>query len=174
MSPDIAAMQREHEERLRGTTRWIIAETAKGFEIHEWTAEGVAPWADKETREAAAARLLQLMGIRHAIIPQAYPESVQIGSITEANEEDLHTMTDWPQYESHKVVRAARISDIQDVGGTLTIFVKPFDDHTVETFVPTHADMIAEARVGGWAILYPDGFRSISPRKAFEEGYTRK
>jgi hypothetical protein len=83
-------------------------------------------------------------------------------------------MTDWPEYESHKVVRAAKISAIEDVGGTLTIFVKPFDDHAVEVYRPTHESMIGEARVGGYAILYPDGFKSISPAKQFEEGYTRK
>lgn len=79
--PDIEEMQREHEERLRTTHRWMIAETGDGFEVHEWTDDGVSPWAVKETKEAAAARLIQLMGIRHAIVPQAYPEEVQIGYI---------------------------------------------------------------------------------------------
>jgi hypothetical protein len=79
---DIAGMQRSHEERLRATTRWLIAETEDGFEVHQWTVDGVAPWAEKETREAAAARLLQLMGIGHAIIPQNYPERVCIGNVT--------------------------------------------------------------------------------------------
>jgi hypothetical protein len=81
MGPDIPEMQREHEARLRATTRWIIAETADGFEVHRWTIDGVAPWAVKETKEAAAARLIQLMDIRHAIIPQAYPEEVMIGTV---------------------------------------------------------------------------------------------
>jgi hypothetical protein len=81
-SPDIEQMQREHEDRLRRTRRWLIAETAEGFEVHEWTIDGVAPWAEKATKEEAAARLLQLMEIRHAIVPQAYPERVCIGSVT--------------------------------------------------------------------------------------------
>jgi hypothetical protein len=81
-APDIAAMQRQHEERLRLTRRWIIAETDDGFEVHEWTIDGVAPWAEKETKEAAASRLIQLMGIKHAIVPQAYPERVCIGNVT--------------------------------------------------------------------------------------------
>jgi hypothetical protein len=79
--PDIVAMQRLHEERLRKTRRWIISETDDGFEVHEWSVDGVAPWATKETAESAAARLLQLMGIKHAIIPQAYPEEVCIGHV---------------------------------------------------------------------------------------------
>lgn len=78
---NIEAMQREHEARLRTTHRWIIAETDEGFEVHEWTAAGVAPWAEKATKEAAAARLIQIMGIKHAIVPQAYPEEICIGFI---------------------------------------------------------------------------------------------
>jgi hypothetical protein len=85
-APDIAAMQREHEDRLRATRRWIIAETDDGFEVHEWTVDGVAPRAMKETPESAAARLLQLMGIKHAIIPQAFPEDVCVGRIDRAQE----------------------------------------------------------------------------------------
>ena len=86
--PDIETMQREHEERLRATRRWMIAETADGFEVHEWTDTSVAPWAEKETKETAAARLLQLMGIKHAIVPQAYPEDVIIGYIETGGKTD--------------------------------------------------------------------------------------
>lgn len=82
MTPDIPEMQREHEDRLRATSRWIIAETEDGFEVHWFTADGVAPMGNKTTKEDAAARLLQLMGISHAIIPQSYPDGVCIESIT--------------------------------------------------------------------------------------------
>ena len=85
--PDIAQMQQRHEERLRKTRRWVIAETDEGFEVHQWTEDGVAPWATYPVPEAAAARLLQLMGIKHAIVPQAYPESVCIGSIDRDGDE---------------------------------------------------------------------------------------
>lgn len=78
----IEQIQREHEDRLRRSRRWIIAETEDGFEVHEFTADGVAPWAVKSTKEAAAARLLQLVGIKHAILPQDYPESVFIDTVT--------------------------------------------------------------------------------------------
>lgn len=78
---DIPTMQREHEERLRKTRRWIIAETDGGFEVHEFTAGGVAPRSVHPVPEMAAARLLQLMGIKHAILPQSYPEDVCIGHI---------------------------------------------------------------------------------------------
>jgi hypothetical protein len=84
----VSNIQKAHEERLRETRRWIIAETDEGFEVHEWTVDGVGPWAVKGTPEMAAARLLQLMGIKHAIVPQAFPESVCIGRIERAGETD--------------------------------------------------------------------------------------
>lgn len=81
-------IQRAHEERLRETRRWIIAETDKGFEVHEWLIDGVAPWSTYPIKEAAAARLLQLMGIKHAIVPQNFPESVCVGRIEKEDETD--------------------------------------------------------------------------------------
>ena len=77
----IPNIQRAHEERLRETRRWIVAETDDGFEVHEWLVDCVAPWCTYPVKEAAAARLLQLMDIKHAIVPQAFPESVCIGRI---------------------------------------------------------------------------------------------
>jgi hypothetical protein len=84
----------------------------------------------------------------------------------------------WPEYESHKVVRAARIVRIHEPDGhnTTRLFeVQPEpDDLTWEVFLPSVPAMGERAAVGDFAVLYPDGFRSISPAKAFEEGYTRK
>ena len=38
-------------------------------------------------------------------------------------------------------------------------------------FHPTEPAMAARAEVGGYAVIYEDGYKSISPKKAFEEGY---
>ena len=83
-------------------------------------------------------------------------------------------MSDWPKYESHKIVQAARIARFETYpgGGTgreCAIVHGPDGD---ERFNPTVPDMLNRAEVGDWAMLYPDGFRSISPAKAFEDGYT--
>lgn len=86
-------------------------------------------------------------------------------------------MSDWPKYVSHKVVQAAVIFDVVEHGGTLSILVKPYGDHRVERFVPTEPAMVARAEVGGFAVRYepdvryPEGYRSISPRQAFLDGY---
>jgi hypothetical protein len=75
-------------------------------------------------------------------------------------------MSDWPRYVSHKEVRAMPITGVTHTG---TILVG--SRHTV--FQPTEPAMAARAEVGGYAVIYSDGFRSISPKKAFEDGYTR-
>ncbi len=78
-------------------------------------------------------------------------------------------MSNWPRYESHKIVQAAKIVSIADG----VIYVDPHGSAEPEVFEPSVDGMAAKAEVGGYAILYPDGFKSISPAKAFEEGYTR-
>jgi hypothetical protein len=83
-------------------------------------------------------------------------------------------MTKWPQYSSSKVVRAAKIVHIDEgaVGGRV-LFVDPFDGGVTEPFQATLPDMTARAEVGWWAMIYADDFKSVSPPKQFEDGYTR-
>lgn len=86
-------------------------------------------------------------------------------------------MTDRPEYESHKVVRAARIMVVDtEFPGDPVLWVRPEGraSEVNDRFIPTHIGMLHEARVGDWAMLYPDGYKSISPAEAFEEGYVRK
>lgn len=84
-------------------------------------------------------------------------------------------MTDWPEYESHKVVRAAKIVgfDMRDTGGRICALVDP-GSGGLQPFQPNVMEMLDKANIGDWAMLYPDGYKSISPAKAFEEGYRRK
>lgn len=105
----------------------------------------------------------------------------------------------WPAWQSHKIVRALPICQIDeedlvnaegepitdDNGRPLrkkTIWVGHNPDETrdgnlgtyrPERFKPTKLAMEDEAKVGGWAIAYADGFRSISPRPAFVDDYDR-
>jgi hypothetical protein len=43
----------------------------------------------------------------------------------------------------------------------------------VEAFHPTEPAMVGRAEVGGYAVVYEDGFRSVSPKAAFEAGNIR-
>ena len=74
----------------------------------------------------------------------------------------------WPKYESHKVVQAKIIVALEkddETGVRLWVAGN-------EPFEPTVSAMKDKASYGDYAVLYPDGYKSISPKKAFEEGYT--
>lgn len=77
-----------------------------------------------------------------------------------------------PQYRCHKVVRAAKITDFREngvlgapdlvlgeIGGIVTLLPEWHYKH--------------KPQVGGYYVLYDDGYTSFSPAKAFEEGYSR-
>ena len=72
-----------------------------------------------------------------------------------------------PQYRSHKVVGALQI---RRVVGDEVHFVLPehpprkAKDGMFARYVP---------QPGDYWVIYPDGYESISPCVAFEEGYTR-
>jgi hypothetical protein len=79
-------------------------------------------------------------------------------------------MSNWPSYESHKVVRAMRIASYKyDAEGTMTAAV----GEDGAEFVSTVPSMMQRSVPGDYAVIYADGFHSVSPAKAFEEGYTR-
>jgi hypothetical protein len=85
----------------------------------------------------------------------------------------------WPRYVSHKIVAAAVIHGLGrpecGVGDSgVAILVKPYGDDRVERFYPSEPAMAARAEIGGYAVVYADGFCSVSPKEAFEAGYTPK
>ena len=84
-------------------------------------------------------------------------------------------MSDWPRYESHKIVQAAVIKAVErdDETDEVQIWVLPEGATEVELFAPTVQAMTIHAEVGGYAIRYHDGFRSIDRKGSFEAGYVR-
>jgi len=81
LDPEITAIQDDFAKRYRLTRRWIIVDGLDGFEVHDHTIDGVAPPTIYVTRELAAARLLQLLGLQLPVTPQSWPEPVEIGHI---------------------------------------------------------------------------------------------
>jgi hypothetical protein len=71
-------------------------------------------------------------------------------------------MSNWQKYESHKVVIAGVITEITS---DERLFVGD------ELFEPTEPSMAKRASVGWYAVIYKDGFKSVSPWATFEEGY---
>lgn len=91
---------------------------------------------------------------------------------------DAEKKTELPRYQSHKVVQAMKIKDIHDPtlpneesdGSRLLI---P-DDSTYAPIKVDHQYMHKHRpRIGGYYVVYADGYQSYSPAEAFESGYTR-
>ena len=81
-----------------------------------------------------------------------------------------------PRYRCHKQVWALKIKhilpgrlDCHCPGATLEFEEPGYAPVSVrDTWVTNH-----DPQPGGYLVIYEDGYRSFSPAKAFEEGYTR-
>lgn len=72
-----------------------------------------------------------------------------------------------PMYRCHKEVWALKIIGIS-LTGVLTVEA-PFAPIQMEKeWLDKHSP-----EVGGYLVIYKDGYRSFSPAKAFEDGYTK-
>jgi hypothetical protein len=82
-----------------------------------------------------------------------------------------------PRYKSHKTVWALKISGLRHTGapdqesdGSLWM------DPVESGYAPIKLDAAYVRKhspvVGGYFVTYPDGYKSFSPEKAFNEGYT--
>jgi len=79
--------------------------------------------------------------------------------------------TDLPLWQCHKVVHAAQITAIgysNNRERALLVFDGVQRVEVAEAWMIKHSP-----RVGGYYVLYDDGYDSFSPRAAFEAGYTR-
>lgn len=83
-----------------------------------------------------------------------------------------------PRYRCHKEVHALKIKALTDPTSPGnesdgSRFITPED----EGFAPFHVDHAYvhkhKPEVGGYYVVYADGYQSFSPAKAFEDGYTR-
>lgn len=82
LDPDITAIQEHWLTVYRPTHRWIIVQEPEGFSVHDHSIDGVGPPSDYKTKVEAAARLLQLLGIKEPVTPQNWPERVCIGYVS--------------------------------------------------------------------------------------------
>lgn len=83
-----------------------------------------------------------------------------------------------PRYKCHKEVWALKIAEVRDTaepgnetdGSRLLIFEeKPYAPIRVDAaYVHKH-----KPEAGGYYVVYADGYKSFSPAKAFEEGYSK-
>lgn len=83
------------------------------------------------------------------------------------------TAANLPQWKCHKVVRAAKIIDWHRLpnrpGEEFHLFLEGGHKKTLPSSrIPADGPI-----VGGYYVVYEDGYTSFSPAEAFEAGYTR-
>lgn len=73
-----------------------------------------------------------------------------------------------PLYRCHKEVRAARIMSVADDTPTIVLGLSngAMVEVTVKWWDSKHG------KVGGYYVVYEDGYASFSPAEAFEDGYS--
>lgn len=82
-------------------------------------------------------------------------------------------MREMPRYKSHKIVHALKIHTIdvaEDAreGAVITPVDQGFGPFPVDSaYMAKHTP-----KVGGYYVVYPDGYKSWSPADAFEDGYS--
>lgn len=83
---------------------------------------------------------------------------------------DSHVVQQFPRYRCHKEVYAIKIAQI--VPSLTGAFIHP-QETTVAPFEADHNYLVKhKPEVGGYFVVYDDGYKSYSPAQAFEEGYT--
>lgn len=80
-------------------------------------------------------------------------------------------MRELPKYECHKIVHALKIMFVKRQPDGSAI-IKPFDAGFAEFEVDAEYVEKHKPIADGYYVVYADGYRSFSPAKAFEDGYT--
>lgn len=70
-------------------------------------------------------------------------------------------------YKSHKTVHANKITKVTDSSISFDCNGTEIESAEGEAWITKH-----EPKVGGYYVVYKDGYRSYSPAEAFEDGYT--
>lgn len=87
------------------------------------------------------------------------------------SEENCQAVCEIPKYTCHKEVRALKIESVtNNPNGSMDLF---FEDKVFASINIEDASKLPEPSAGWYYVVYADGYKSFSPEKAFEEGYTR-
>lgn len=129
-------------------------------------------FARKRAEEAARNKLWELYGFQlydnlraNAMVPQEVPPPLPNFPVGNA----------YPAYRSHKVVRAFWISRIESgpASSTNTWMLYPTDGSLPAYEVSHEFRVKHDLKPGDILMFYQDGYVSVSPLNAFNDGYTR-
>lgn len=79
MDAGVAEIKREHFDVLKSSHAVMVVKTVYGYQVWQWSPDGVAPASDYDISQEAAARACQLLGLSDPVVPQNWPEIAQIG-----------------------------------------------------------------------------------------------
>lgn len=79
MDAEVEEIKREHFEALKSRNVILIVKSDYGYQIGQWSPDGVAPTSDYDTPQEAAARACQLLDLKEPVTPQNWPEIAQMG-----------------------------------------------------------------------------------------------
>lgn len=84
----------------------------------------------------------------------------------------MNTSKEMPVYKCHKKVWALKIAGIvgDQYGG---IYFQPAEPGCEKVSMSPEYVAKHKPEVGGYYVVYEDGYKSFSPADAFEEGYTQ-
>jgi len=82
----------------------------------------------------------------------------------------MKTLQDAPEYKCHKIVRALKVGKLEHIpgGAIVTPVLAEFTQFKVDSEYINRCS----PGVGGYVVLYSDGFMSYSPPGTFTAGYT--
>jgi hypothetical protein len=75
-----------------------------------------------------------------------------------------------PKYKCHKEVHALKIAEVSTGSGT--VLLRPADESYAVIELPIAWAEKHRPKIGGYYVVYEDGYESYSPGEAFERGYT--
>ena len=85
-------------------------------------------------------------------------------------------MTEMPKYTCHKKVWALKIQAIELEANSAedgTAIIRPAEEGYAPFVVSREYMEKHKPEAGGYYVVYEGGYKSFSPAKAFEDGYTR-
>ena len=89
----------------------------------------------------------------------------------------MEAVIEMPKYKCNKIVHALKVSKTENVdvvgyvGTSTRLFFEEKEYAPILT--PKEWSDKHSPEVGGYYVVYKDGYKSFSPAKAFEEGYTK-
>lgn len=76
---EVDQIKRAHYDAIKSRDVILLVRSDYGWDVEHWHPDGVAPTSSYDTTAEAAARALQLLGLKEPVTPQDWPEAIGLG-----------------------------------------------------------------------------------------------